>query len=89
LTEVEVQREVLWVKEKQIRGRGVSPAWQPPLRRGGGQVSTCRRQKTLSVVKLIYGVLSLFFGYVPGNRSELSTGLNYHGLDSNQEPHVF
>jgi len=27
LTEVEVQREVLWVKEEQIRGRGVSLVW--------------------------------------------------------------
>ena len=34
LTEVEVQREVLWVKEEQIRGRGVSRVWKPPLWRG-------------------------------------------------------
>lgn len=42
LTEVEIQREVLRVKEEQIRGRGVSRVWQSPIRGGGDQVSSCR-----------------------------------------------
>jgi hypothetical protein len=46
LTEVEIQCEVLWVKKEQIRGRGVSRVWQPPLR-SGGQVSSCRQAENI------------------------------------------
>ena len=47
LTEVEIQGEVLRVKEEQIRGRGVSRVWQPPLRRRAKSADVATRKHCL------------------------------------------
>jgi hypothetical protein len=57
LTEVEIQREVLWEKEKQVRGGGSVLFGNPRSGGGRGQVSRCRQQKTLSVIKFIYRIV--------------------------------
>jgi hypothetical protein len=57
LTEVEIQCEVLRVKEEQMGGRGVSRVWQPPLR-SGAKSAAVAKQKTLSVLELNYHTLS-------------------------------